>query len=159
MAGENKLEAVAREQIVPPLSQPEKITSPESAAEKISPTSEKAPEMPKSGEAASQSPRAVTPAALSYQEQRAQAIDSILSEGLNEVFLKMDKAHQQEFKKRGEETVKKINTLLDKTRVRAGKIIDLIKSWLKLIPGVNRFFLEQEAKIKADKIIKVKDSF
>jgi hypothetical protein len=28
--------------------------------------------------------------------------------------------------------------------------------WLKLLPGVNRFFLEQEAKIKTDRIIHLK---
>ena len=33
------------------------------------------------------------------------------------------------------------------------KILKLIRSWLKLIPGVNKFFLEQEAKIKTDKIV------
>jgi hypothetical protein len=33
------------------------------------------------------------------------------------------------------------------------KILALIRDWLKLIPGVNRFFLEQEAKIKTDKIL------
>jgi len=32
------------------------------------------------------------------------------------------------------------------------KALGLIRDWLRIIPGVNRFFLEQEAKIKADKI-------
>jgi len=30
---------------------------------------------------------------------------------------------------------------------------------LKLIPGVNKFFLEQEVKIKTDKILKTKNKF
>jgi hypothetical protein len=159
MAGENKLEAAAREKITLPPLHPEQITSVENKAEKTPLAPEKPRETLKAGEAVSPAAPAVTPAALSYQEQRAQAIDMILSEGLNEVFLKMNAAQQQEFKKRGEETVKKINSLLDKTKVKAGKIIDLIRAWLRLIPGINRFFLEQEAKIKADKIIKVKDTF
>jgi len=29
-------------------------------------------------------------------------------------------------------------------------------NWLKLIPGVNKFFLEQEAKIKTDEVLKLK---
>jgi len=33
----------------------------------------------------------------------------------------------------------------------------LIKKWLLLIPGVNKYFLEQEAKIKADEIVKMKN--
>ena len=36
------------------------------------------------------------------------------------------------------------------------KIIDVIKKWLSIIPGINKFFLEQEAKIKTDKIMELK---
>ena len=94
----------------------------------------------------------------SFQKQRALEIDSILSEGLHDIFLKMGPLRQQEFKLAGEETVSKISKLLDKSKINVAKIIDLIKKWLKLIPGVNKFFLEQEAKIKADKIIRIKDN-
>ncbi|MFA5754241.1 MAG: hypothetical protein WC905_02735 [Patescibacteria group bacterium] len=99
------------------------------------------------------------PSPAGYLQQRAIAIDDILAEGLNDVFLKMPPAAQAEFKKKGEETVVKINGLLSQARVKVNKIIDLIRRWLKLIPGVNRFFLEQEAKIKADKIFKIRDKF
>ncbi|HZJ41757.1 MAG TPA: hypothetical protein VFD51_01950 [Patescibacteria group bacterium] len=57
----------------------------------------------------------------------------------------------------GEDTTAKINLLLNKTKIKVDKIISLIKKWLKIIPGINHFFLEQEAKIKADKIINIKD--
>lgn len=157
MAGELNPEIPQREQIVVPPA-PEKIASPEIRAEQVTATPEKALEPAKVAEAAPAAPRPIAPATLSYQEQRAQAIDTILSEGLNEVFMKMDARQQQEFKKRGEETVKKINSLLDKTKVKVGKVIDLIRAWLKLIPGVNRFFVEQETKIKADKIMRIKDT-
>jgi hypothetical protein len=30
--------------------------------------------------------------------------------------------------------------------------LKLIREWLLIIPGVNKYFLEQEAKIKTDKI-------
>jgi hypothetical protein len=46
---------------------------------------------------------------------------------------------------------------LGQTKIKVNKIIDLIRRWLKLIPGINKFFLEQEVKIKADKIIRLKD--
>ncbi len=94
-----------------------------------------------------------------WQKQQAAAIDSILSEGLNEVFLKMNPAEQAVFKKTGEETVVKISKLLMETKVKVNKIVDLIRKWLKLIPGVNKFFLEQEVKIKADKIMRIKNKF
>jgi len=92
-----------------------------------------------------------------YHKRREAQIDAYLSDGLSETFLAMPPAKQKIFKEEGEATAKKINVLLDATKVNMGKIIDLIKRWLKLIAGINRFFLDQEAKIKADKIIKIKN--
>lgn len=83
-------------------------------------------------------------------------IENILSEGLEEVYASLPERKRFEFKKKGEETAFKIFFILKKTKVKAKKIIKLIKQWLKMIPGINRFFLEQEAKIKADKIIEIK---
>lgn len=88
---------------------------------------------------------------------REKKIEKILESGLEETYLKMPLAKQQEFKIVGEVTVKKINGLLNEAKVNINKIIDLIKKWLLIIPGVNKFFLEQEAKIKADEIIKIKN--
>ena len=101
-------------------------------------------------------PSAVSAPAV-IKSKRAAEIDSILADGLNDVFLKMPPKTQAEFKKKGEETVVQIDNLLSRTRVKVNKIINLIRKWLQLIPGVNKFFLEQEAKIKADKIIGLKD--
>jgi hypothetical protein len=92
----------------------------------------------------------------SFQRQRAQEIDNILSEGLHDVFLKMKADRQKEFKRTGEDTAVKIAVMMDKGKLKVNKVIELIKKWLKLIPGINRFFLEQEAKIKADKIMRLK---
>ena len=87
---------------------------------------------------------------------RQKQIDAILSEGLNDIFLSMDTKQQKIFKEEGEKTTVKINLLLNSAKVKLKNIIDLIKNWLKLIPKINPYFLEQEAKIKADKIIKLK---
>ena len=83
-------------------------------------------------------------------------IENIMEEGLGEVYLKMTPEQRKTFKEEGERTVYKIEKLLNKTKVKIKEIIKLIREWLKLIPGVNRFFLEQEAKIKSDKILKIK---
>lgn len=88
--------------------------------------------------------------------ERQKQIDKILAEGLNDVFLTMKPEEQEKFKKEGEKTVKKINELLAHAKVKLNKIINLIRRWLKLIPKVNKHFLEQEAKIKADRIMKLK---
>ena len=37
------------------------------------------------------------------------------------------------------------------------KIFELLLQWLKLLPGVNKFFLEQEAKIKVDQIMSLRE--
>lgn len=94
----------------------------------------------------------------SIQKRREEAIDKILSEGLNDIFLGMPPAKQKEFQVKGEETVKKISVLLSETKIQVNKIIDLIKKWLKIIPGVNKFFVEQETKLKVDKIMNIKDN-
>ncbi len=83
-----------------------------------------------------------------FEEQ----IEDILEEDLTDVFLAMSPKDQQLFKAKGEETTSKIRELLNLTKDQTKKIFDLIRAWLKIIPGVNRFFLEQEAKIKTDKI-------
>ncbi len=82
-------------------------------------------------------------------------IETILEEGMDNIFLSMTPVKQQEFKRVGEETGQKIAEILATGKVRIARIIDLIKKWLSLIPGVNKFFIEQEAKIKADKILKI----
>lgn len=80
-------------------------------------------------------------------------IDDILEEDLKELYVAMPPDKQAEFREKGEETRSKIRQLVSSAKVNAKKIFGLIRGWLKIIPGVNRFFLEQEAKIKTDKIL------
>lgn len=108
-------------------------------------------------ESASASAATATTTTDDYHKRREIQIDACLSEGLNETFLAMTPDKQKIFKEEGEKTVKKINVLLDATKVNVSKIVKLIKHWLGLITGINRFFLDQEAKIKADKIVKIKN--
>lgn len=87
--------------------------------------------------------------------QRQKQIERLLEEGLADLYLELPDDKKQVFKKSGEETARKINNLIESGKAKAGKIIGLIKEWLSLIPGVNNFFIEQEAKKKADKIIEL----
>lgn len=136
-----------------------KEISPESTVEKIgenlSTGAEEKKSLEKSGEALKKisSPQVK----ISDSDQvLMKKIDGILSEGLEDVFLKMDPIKQKIFKEEGEKTVLKITEVISHTKFKVKKVIELIKNWLKIIPGINRYFLEQEAKIKADKIIKLK---
>ena len=159
MAGEKRVERISLDKIETLPVKIERPLSPENKSEqiltKIEKVGEKSQPLEKKGEANI----VAVSQAQTWQKQRIAEIDGILSEGLNEVYLKMNPAQQAEFKKTGEETVTKINKLLTETKVKVNKIIDLIRRWLKLIPGVNKFFLEQEVKIKADKIIKLKNKY
>ena len=96
-------------------------------------------------------PVKVLPKGVFYEQ-----VEDILEEDLGEAFVKMSPEEQDEFKKAGEETASKIAQLLEAAKVKTRKIFDLIVKWLRIIPGINRFFLEQEAKIKADKILRLK---
>ncbi|MDD5290803.1 MAG: hypothetical protein PHZ04_01680 [Patescibacteria group bacterium] len=90
-------------------------------------------------------------------KEREEKVGKILEAGMEEIYLNLPANKQAEFKAKGEETVREINGLLGKAKVKVEKIISLIKKWLSVIPGVNKFFLEQEAKIKADEIMKLKE--
>ena len=81
-----------------------------------------------------------------------QKIESVLEEDLGEVYKSMPPEKQAEFQKKGEEVAGKIRTMIETAKFSFRKALGLIRDWLKMIPGVNKFFLEQEAKIKADKI-------
>jgi len=101
-------------------------------------------------------PATPLPAVKSPQQIREAQIDQILSNGLEDIFLSLSPQKQLEFQTEGEVTVKKINQLMDSAKFKVKAIVDLIKKWLAIIPGVNKFFLEQEAKIKTDQIIALK---
>ncbi|MDD5043226.1 MAG: hypothetical protein PHD51_00980 [Patescibacteria group bacterium] len=88
-----------------------------------------------------------------YKSPTFLEIENILSEDLDEVYFSLPPEKRKQFKERGEETASRIEKMIKAVRINAHKILNLIKKWLKIIPGVNQFFLEQEAKIKADKIL------
>jgi len=84
-------------------------------------------------------------------------IESILSENIGEAFNSMNDQQKKEFRQGGEEVASKIEQILQQVKVRAKEVVKLIRKWLSLIPGVNKFFLAQEAKIKTDKILALKN--
>jgi len=105
--------------------------------------------------------RAVGPAATAdyFNQQhlaRQKDIEKILAEDLQDIYAKLDPDTRTKFKNTGEQTAIEINNLLDKAKFKAKEIVALIKKWLFMIPGLNRFFLEQEVKIKTDKIVKLR---
>jgi len=90
---------------------------------------------------------------LASPELRLKQVESILEEDLGEIYARLDPYTQQQFKVKGEATVRGVFQLISQAKVQVKKIIDLIRNWLKIIPGINKYFLEQEVKIKTDKIL------
>lgn len=81
-------------------------------------------------------------------------IENIMATGLEEAYQTMDAKQQEAFRVKGEEVAHEIESLATRLKLTARRVIHLLRSWLKLIPGVNKFFLEQETKLKTDDIMK-----
>ncbi|TAK03785.1 hypothetical protein EPO34_01315 [Patescibacteria group bacterium] len=81
-------------------------------------------------------------------------VEAVLSEGLEEIYKQLSPKERAHFKKQGEETARSVRELLMQTKVNVKKVFDAIRDWLKLLSDrANRFYLEQEAKIKTDKLL------
>lgn len=97
-----------------------------------------------------------TPAAQVVTTTLQKEVASILEEGLQSLYLELQPPERAAFKVKGEETANKISQLMRQVKVKVQEIIKLLIEWLKLLPGVSKYFVEQEAKIKAEKILKLK---
>lgn len=91
------------------------------------------------------------------KKAKQKEIEKAMEENLEGIFLNLPPEKQAEFKATGEKTAAQINDLMSKGKATIKKVIDLLKKWLLIIPGVNKYFLEQEVKIKADKIMEMKN--
>ena len=91
----------------------------------------------------------VQPAKDAYHQR----VERVLEDGLSDKYLKLPKEKRQEFKVEGERVAVQLRQMIDSTKIKVKEVMNLIINWLKTIPGVSRWFLEQEAKIKADKVI------
>lgn len=85
-------------------------------------------------------------------------IEKELAVGLDKVYLSLDAATQEKFRVEGEKTATAIAKLLQKSKIKAREIINLILNWLRIIPRINKHFIEQEAKIKADHILQMQQN-
>lgn len=80
-------------------------------------------------------------------------VEKILEEGLGPLYASLPDEAKPLFKKKGEEAATQISVMARSLKLEVSKVIRLIRDWLLTIPKVNRFFLEQEAKIKTDALV------
>lgn len=97
-----------------------------------------------------------SPALPPPKSQALEEIETILSEDLNDVYAELDLPARNAFKIAGEDAARKINAALCSAKVQFRDILRIILQWLKAIPGLNWAFVEQEAKMKTDKLLRLK---
>lgn len=95
--------------------------------------------------------------AVSAKQEALEEIEDVLEEDLENIYFQMSPDKQTEFKEAGEKTASQIVLLLSEAKIKVKKILELVRNWLKIIPGINKFFLEQEAKIKTDKLLEIEE--
>ncbi len=87
------------------------------------------------------------------QDEILKGVEDILAKGIADLYRDLAPEKKPAFRAKGEEVAQKIRNMIAKGKVKVHAVLKLIKDWLHSIPGINRFFLEQEAKIKTDLII------
>ncbi len=107
--------------------------------------------------AAASAAAATKPALSAKKSKKLQDIEKILSEDLDELYFNLPPHEQQRFKESGEQAARRIEALMGAVKVKVKEVFRLIRDWMALIPGINKFFVEQEAKIKTEKILGIKD--
>lgn len=88
-----------------------------------------------------------------YRSDSYKVIEGILEEDLGFIYEELPPYMQKDFKEKADIAALEIEKLLQKAKVNIRKVVKIIIQWLRIIPGINKFYLEQEAKIKADKIL------
>lgn len=103
-------------------------------------------------------PSPIMPPATPTRDEELVMIESILSEDIYSLYNELSEAKKGEFRRRGEEVAMEIKKMLRQAKIKIHDLYELIRNWLLMLPKINRFFLEQEAKLKTDKVLQLKRS-
>lgn len=137
--------------------QPEQSAEQESAV----PQQPAPQETPVQVQAAPQAPAPATSQQFVAQDPRAgvlKQVEGLLSDGLKELYMSLPEARRAAFKATGEMVANKITDMIVYGKAKVKEVWKLIGEWLRVVPGVNKYFLEQEIKIKTDKIMMFAES-
>lgn len=100
-----------------------------------------------------------TASALQPKDEVVVELEKILEDGLGDYVAAMPEEARTRFLYKGQETATAISLMVRALKVHAKKVVELIRNWLLTIPGVNKFFLEQEAKIKTDRVLELEKTY
>lgn len=146
----------AQAEIAPREISTEQESLPEKSAEQGPERVVASPKTP-SAEVPVKSGAASAPVAPVAKDPVMSRVEGILAEDLADIYRELPEGKREKFNARGDEVAAEIFDMIHRARAGAKKILKLIRDWLKMIPGINRFFLEQEAKIKTDKLMAIAD--
>lgn len=85
-------------------------------------------------------------------------VESVLSEGLEDLYKGLPPNMKPQFKAKGEEVATQINVWMQEAKLAAKKVLHLIREWLGMVPQMNKHYLEQESKIKTDRIMQLAET-
>ncbi len=80
-------------------------------------------------------------------------VEKMLSRGLKDVYVALPSERKLLFKTQGEETARAITDRIMKHDIGVKDVWKLTSDWLGNLPGINKYFLEQEIKIKTDQVM------
>lgn len=93
-----------------------------------------------------------TQAVVQTKDEVTLEVEKVLEEGLGDFYASLPPNGKIIFRKKGEEASSEIAKMVNNLQLNFKRALQLIRDWLLTVPKVNKFFLEQEAKIKVDKI-------
>ena len=79
-------------------------------------------------------------------------VEAILSDGLMQLYLSLPEDRRHAFKEKGEMVAKTITEMVLHGTAKVKEVWKLIKEWLRNLPGINKYYVEQEIKIKTDRV-------
>lgn len=103
--------------------------------------------------AAEGQPATVVAAPVVPKDEITVKIEKILEDGMADYFKELPPEAKERFQKKGQEVAGELTGMVRLFKVQVKVVLELVKAWLLTIPSVNKYFLEQEAKIKTDGIL------
>lgn len=122
-----------------------KETVPKGADVRV-PAAETAPAAPKAA-VARQS------AAPEAKDKYRVRVERALEQNLWDLYFALPQGAREKFKEEGEAAAAALRDAIESKSVKPSMVLKPVLRWLKTIPNVNPYFLEQEAKIKTDKVM------
>lgn len=111
---------------------------------------------------AERAPSDPAPAAARRAEAPADAkdkyrvrVERALEQNLWDLYFALPQGAREKFKAEGEAAAAALRAAIERKNVKPNAVLHAVNRWLRTIPKVNPYFLEQEAKIKTDKIMEL----